>query len=62
MKIIAILVLLLPLTCSPKKITHYQGNIYNLNEEPLKNLSVAGRDHSEVKAVTNERGFFEMKK
>ncbi|MBU3024777.1 MULTISPECIES: hypothetical protein [Zobellia] len=62
MKTLVTLILLLALTCSPKKITHYQGYIYNNEEEPVKNLSVAGRDHSEVESVTNENGFFKIRK
>ncbi|SIS47534.1 hypothetical protein SAMN05421766_102141 [Zobellia uliginosa] len=61
MRKIFYLCVLIMFACSSKKVTYYQGYVYDVNHKPLENLVIEGRDYSETKSLTNSQGYFKMK-
>ncbi|MFL0067063.1 hypothetical protein V2595_15715, partial [Tenacibaculum maritimum] len=58
--IILLLLLFLNIQCKTK-ILNYQGIIVDKNNIPLNNLTIEGRDHSNIKVTTDNNGFFKLK-
>ncbi len=60
MKYFFVSLLFLSIQCD-SKISYYQGFIVNSDNIPLKNLTIEGRDHSDIQARTDYNGFFKLK-
>ena len=57
---IIICFLFLLVTCKGIKPTYYHGYLYDINGKPLDGLMLIGRDHKDVKSISNKQGYFKM--
>lgn len=60
-KTIYLLIAIIFIGCK-SKFNYYQGYVYNGSSKPILNLTIHGRDNFNDNSLTDEKGFFKIKK